>query len=122
MNVEQSEYDFETILQMFTRGDYEKVLRTAMPYAIAGNSSAQCMISLLYQNGFGVAKDMAEAERWLLLATEQDNAVAWNNLGTLYAVGGAGLLRGPDAANECYLRAKDLGFSCAEPYPPGAKS
>jgi TPR repeat protein len=120
--VKQSEYGFETALQLFTRGDYEEVLRTAMPHAIAGNSNAQCMISLLYQHGFGVTKDLAEAERWLLLAAKQDNAVAWNNLGTLYAIGGAGLSRGPDVANECYQRAKQLGFDCARPYPPGAAS
>jgi len=117
--VSQSEYDFEIVMQAFTSGNYAEVLRTALPHAITGNSDAQGMVSLLYQNGFGVTKDLAEAERWLLKAAEQNNPVAWNNLGTLYAMGGAGLTHGPERAHECYLLAKELGFDCARPYPPG---
>ncbi len=118
----QGEYDFEVVTEAFGRGEYADVLRAALPHAMAGNSDAQCMISLLYQNGFGVTKDLAESERWLLKAAEQDNPVAWNNLGTLYAVGGAGLAKGPEQARQCYERAKALGFSCAEPYSPRNES
>jgi TPR repeat protein len=106
----------------FSRGDYAEVLRIASPHAQAGNSDAQCMISLLYQNGLGVARDLAAAEAWLLKAAQQDSPVAWNNLGSLYVTGGTGLVGGPERAQECYLRAKELGFNCAEPNPPGAKS
>jgi TPR repeat protein len=109
-------------MQAFTRGDYAHVLRTALPHAITGNSEAQCMVSLLYQNGFGVTKDLAEAERWLLKAAEQDNPVAWNNLGTLYTMGGARLVGGPERAYDCYQRAKELGFDCAKPLSTRAQS
>ena len=102
----------------FQRREYESVLQVALPCAIAGNSSAQCMISLLYQCGLGVDRDLAKAEEWLLKAAEQGDPVAWNNLGTLYVIGGAGLTNGPEKAHECYVRAKELGFDCAEPYPP----
>jgi TPR repeat protein len=120
--VTQSKYEFEIAMQAFTRGDYGDVLRTALPHAKAGNSDAQCMIALLYQCGFGVIRDLAEAERWLLRATEQNSPLAWNNLGTLYAVGGPGLTKGPEQARQCYQRAKELGFDCAKPYPPGSQS
>ena len=61
----QIRYDFEIALEAFKRRDYGEVLRTTLPHAMAGNSDAQCMVSLLCQNGFGVSKDLAEAERWL---------------------------------------------------------
>ncbi len=94
----------------------------ALPHAMAGNPDAQCMLSLLYQNGFGVTRNLAEAERWLLKATAQNSPLACNNLGTLYAVEGAGLTKGPEQARQCYERAKELGFDCAEPYPPRPQS
>jgi uncharacterized protein len=88
--VTQTVYDFEIALEAFKRGEYGEVLRIALPHAMAGNSDAQCMVSLHYQNGFGVSRDLAEAESWLLKAAEQGNPGAWNNLGTLYAMGERG--------------------------------
>jgi TPR repeat protein len=115
-----TEYNYEVALEAFQHKDYKKVLELALPHAIAGDSSAQCMISLLYQCGFGVERDFGKAEEWLIKAAQQNNAVAWNNLGSLYALRASGLSRGPEAATECYQRAKDLGFDCAWPYPPPA--
>jgi TPR repeat protein len=116
----KNNYNSETVLEAFQRGEYELVFQTALPHAQAGNSDAQYMVSLLYQNGLGVDRDLTEAEHWLLRAAEQNSPVAWNNLGTLYATGGAGLVGGPERARECYERAKELGFNCAAPYPPPA--
>jgi TPR repeat protein len=48
-----------------------------------GNSDAQTTVALLYQCGLGVNRDVLEAERWLLMAAERGNPVAWNNLGSL---------------------------------------
>jgi len=112
-------YNGEDVLAAFERKDYVLVLREAMPHAEAGNPTAQCMISLLYQCGYAVPRDLAKAEEWLLKATAQNDALAWNNLGTLYAIGGPGLSQGPEKSHECYVRAKELGFDCAYPYPPG---
>ena len=114
-----SAYNPDEVLAALERQDYEAVLQGALPHANAGNSSAQCMVSLLYQCGFGLPRDLAKAEEWLLKAAAQDNPLAWNNLGTLYIIGGAGLTHGPEKATECYVRAKELGFDCAEPYRPG---
>ena len=68
-------------LEAFERQDYERVLKLALPAAIDGNSDAQTTVALLYQCGVGVNRDVLEAERWLLMAAERDNPVAWNNLG-----------------------------------------
>jgi TPR repeat protein len=113
-----SEYNPEAAFDAFDRGDYETVLKLASPHAVAGNPDAQCMVSLLHQCGFGVKRDVLEAERWLLKAAEQNPPLAWNNLGTLYALKCPELERHWSDANECYQRAKELGFNCAEPYPP----
>jgi hypothetical protein len=116
-----AEYNAAEVMLAFEEEDYEYVLREALPHAVAGNPGAQCMISLLYQFGFAVPRDLAKAEDWLLKASAQDDPLAWNNLGTLYAVGGSGLSHGPEKAQECYLRARELGFACEEPHPPRPK-
>jgi TPR repeat protein len=80
-----SEYSADAALKAFDCQDYETVLKLASPHAVAGNPEAQCMVSLLHQCGFGVERNVLEAERWLLKAAEQNSPVAWNNLGALYA-------------------------------------
>jgi hypothetical protein len=109
---------FERALNACGRADYESVLSMALPHAIQGDPDAQCMLSLLYQCDFGVDRNVLEAERWLLKATKQNHALAWNNLGTLYAMKLPELEHHWNDATECYEKAKQLGFNCAEPYPP----
>lgn len=112
------EYNFDSVSEALERKEYESVLQMALPHAKAGNADAQVMVSLLYEHGFGVAWDVLEAERWLLKAAEQDSAVAWNNLGTMYAMRHPELAHRWGDARRCYAKAKELGFNCAEPYPP----
>jgi TPR repeat protein len=61
------------------------------------------MLSLLYQFGYSVQQDAASAEQWLIRAAEQQSALAWNNLGTLYLMGLPGVPYNPGKALECYL-------------------
>jgi TPR repeat protein len=111
-------YNSDEILRAIAHADYEFVLKNAMPHALAGNADAQCTIALLYESGWGVERDFLEAERWLLKAAAQNSALAWNNLGTLYAVKQPGLEQRWGEARQCWERAKELGFDCGEPYPP----
>jgi TPR repeat protein len=113
-----SEYNPYVVMAAFERRDYAFVLENAMPFAATGDPDAQCMVSLLYQCGLGVERDLVEAERWLLKAAEQDSASAWNNLGTLYTLCDSGSCHTDKRIKECYLRAKELGFNCGHPYPP----
>jgi len=106
-------YNTVATIEAFARGDYAEVLRSAVPFAEQGNSDAECMVSLLYQCGYGVPQDAVIAEEWLRRAVEQDNPVAWNNLGTLYCLGLPGVPCDPEKALKCYLRAKELGFDHA---------
>jgi TPR repeat protein len=110
----------EYVFDAFENQDFDLVLKLAMPRALAGDSDAQTTIALLYQCGLGVTRDVLEAERWLLKAAEQDNPVAWHNLGTLYAE------KFPESkdkwarAYDCYEKAKALGLNVAHPYPPSS--
>ena len=113
-----NEYNPDVVLAAFERREYAFVLENAMPFAVTGNPDAQCMVSLLYQCGFGVERNLVEAERWLLKAAEQGSALAWNNLGSLYTIRDSVLCQSRKRIKECYLRAKELGFDSAHPYPP----
>lgn len=113
-------YNPEDVLAAFERAEYQFVLTKAMPHAIAGNANAQCMIALLYSTGCGVRTDFLEAERWLIKAAAQNNATAWHNLGSLYATKHPELEERWGEAEKCWQRAKQLGFECAAPYPPGS--
>ena len=79
--MEPPKYIPSVALDAFERQDYELVLKLALPAAMDGNSDAQTTVALLYECGLGVNRDVLEAERWLLMAAERDNPVAWNNLG-----------------------------------------
>jgi TPR repeat protein len=72
------------------------------------------MVALLYQCGLGVEQDVRKAKEWLIRAAEQNSPLTWNNLGSLYALRLPRLSCGPEAAMECYRRAKELGFRCAD--------
>jgi TPR repeat protein len=112
------DYNWDVVYAAIQRGDYDFVLRNTMPHALAGNSDAQCTIALLYQAGWGVQRDALEAERWLLKATGQDSALAWHNLGSLYFLQIPELKEKWGEGPKCWERANELGFDCAEPYPP----
>lgn len=65
-------------------------------------------MGFLCEHGFGVPPEAEEAQRWLRKAAEQNNPVAWKNLGTLLLQKGE-----PEKAKECYHRAVELGFTMA---------
>ena len=103
-------YDYEHASELVRTGKFSEVLEYALPFANARDSNAQCLMGLLNEHGFGVARDLDEAERWLRKAASQNNPVAWNNLGTMLL--GKGEYQ---SAKECYRKAVELGFTMAAP-------
>jgi len=101
-------YDFEYTSALVEGKDFAKAWEYVLPHAQARDSNAQCMMGFLCE--FGLLSDVEEAERWLRKAAEQNNAVAWNNLGTLLLHKGE-----TENAKECYRRAVELGFTMAAP-------
>src|SRR5258706_4262559 len=112
------DYSPEPYLDAIERQDYQAALQIALPLAADGNSTAQVTVAFLYESGLGVERDVLEAERWLIKAAAQDDPVAWNHLGTLYAMKHSELKHRWGEASKCYKKAAELGFKLAEPYPP----
>jgi TPR repeat protein len=67
---------FEEGALAYQRGDYIAAIDTWRPAAEAGDARAQFRLATIYDSGFGVARDMAEANRWFRLAAEQGMAEA----------------------------------------------
>ncbi len=65
-------------------GESEK-LTEVRRYAQRGELEAQLMLGLLYEEGWGVARDIVQAERWFSMAASQHYADVWLPLGLLYA-------------------------------------
>ena len=103
-------YDFDYAWALVKSKDFASAREYVLPHANEGDSNAQCMMGLLCEHGFGASLDVQAAERWLRKAAEQDNAVAWNNLGTLLLGKGE-----TEKAKACYRNAVELGFTMAAP-------
>lgn len=103
-------YDEEHALELVGSRAYAELLDYVIPFANAGHPVAQCMAGVLYQLGMGVPQDGPLAESWLRQAAEQGDAVAWNNLGTLFLMGLPGLEADLVESERCYARSSELGF------------
>ena len=57
-------------LRAYNAGDYNKAFQLWMQDAKLGEADAQYHIALLYRDGKGISKDLAEAVRWLRLSAE----------------------------------------------------
>ncbi len=68
-------------------GNYRAAYEIWRPLATAGDIRAQYNLAVLYDRGFGVPQDYAEAAKWFLVAAEGGHLDAQANLGTLYANG-----------------------------------
>jgi len=91
-------------------GDYVKAMKEWKPLAHAGNSTAQFEIGLLYEDGWGVARNYRESVKWYRLAAEQDNAKAQVNLGLMYAYGN-GVIEDYNAAHMWFNIVSSLGHA-----------
>jgi|SRR5665213_2359961 len=73
----------------------QRAIEDMKQIAYAGDVSAQLHLGVIYLTGDGVAKDDAEAVKWLMKAAEQDSALAERYLAEMYFKG-----RGVPADNE----------------------
>lgn len=74
-----------------------------------GFAPAQYRLGNLYENGRGVAKDLAQARLWYQRAAEAGNRMAMHNLAALYAGGGLGAQQF-DAAAKWFEEAANRGM------------
>ena len=109
----QGQEDTLAALDAHSRGDYETALSLWRPLAARGDPIAHYNLGLMYGRGEGVARDPAEAARWLRLAAEQGLAEAQAQLGLAYGRG-AGVVRDPVQSARWLGLAADQGVAEAQ--------
>ncbi len=90
--------DFEEAAAAFAAGDYDKALKVTRPLAEKGDPRGQYGMGVLYENGFGVPKDLTQAAAWYLKAAQQGNSDAQYNLGAMNEHGVGMPVNYPEAA------------------------
>ncbi len=106
-------FNLERMLQGLIEGRGEWVYSTTKPFADAGVAKAQLVMGILYQVGIGVEQNGHKALRFYRAAAEQNDALAWKNMGTIYLLGLAGVAMNKAAAHDCFSRAKHLDIEQA---------
>lgn len=127
----------------FEKQDYVTAYEELNPLAKEGNPDALNMVGQMYENGWGIDKDLAKAKRFynrgaslghlgsvnslralkneeykvelktVIPAAESGDANAQNRLGVM-AEFGYGMSRDPDLALQWYLKAADQGLVAAQ--------
>ena len=91
----------------------EEAKREYEQAASAGSASAMNNLGVLYKNGWGVAKDYAQARAWLQKGADQGDADAQYNLGVLY-FNGQGVAKDYAQARAWFQKAADQGDASAQ--------
>jgi len=78
-----------------------------------GDALAQFSLGSMYDNGWGVPQDYAEAVKWYRKAAEQEDVKAQYNLGRMYRLG-YGVQRDYDEAVRWFRTAAELGDAEAQ--------
>ena len=76
--------NFEQAVNDYNSGSYIKALNTFFELAKSGDAEAQYNVGIIYANGQGAKKDMAQAMQWYEKSAEQGNGAAAYNLGKIY--------------------------------------
>jgi len=105
--------DFQKGLTAAQSGDYVTALQEWRPLAEQGDAVVQYNLGVMYEKGWGVLQDYAEAEKWYQLAAEQGNAFAEYNLGVMYEKGN-GVLQDYAEAVKWYRLAAEQGNASAQ--------
>lgn len=92
-----------------SRGDYATAIREWRPLAERGDANAQHNLGVIYEYGYGVAKDYREAMDWYLKAAEQGLAASQYNLGVMYN-NGEGVTRNYVQAHKWFNIAGEHGI------------
>ena len=108
VDVPHATYDLDFMMEALVQGKGEWVHAETRPLAEAGLLKAQLMMGILSQLGIGVVQDGLAALKWYRLAAEQNDALAWKNMGTLYLIGLAGVTVDKAEAHYCFSRARAL--------------
>jgi len=79
--------DYQAGTAAYKRSDYVVALHEWRPLAEQGYAKAQNNLGVVYDNGYGVPQDDAQAVDWYRKAAEQGDVRAQFNLGLMYGRG-----------------------------------
>ncbi len=79
--------DFDEGLAAAQRGDYATALREWLPLAEKGDATAQYNLGIMYENGWGVPQDPAQAVQWYREAAKSGDIRVILHLATMYSLG-----------------------------------
>ena len=68
--------DFDDGMAAYESGDYATALQEWRPLAEQGDAEAQLNLGLIYDDGYGVPVNDAEAAKWFRKVAEQGDATA----------------------------------------------
>jgi len=94
-------------------GDFVAAVAIWRPLAEAADPRAETYLGLMYDNGYGVPQDRAEAFRWFERAADRGYAKAQYHLGFMYQHG-RGVQRSQDEAAKWYRLAAAQGDPAAQ--------
>ena len=90
-------------------GNYAEAYCLWRSLADSGDGDAQYNLGWMYHNGYGLAIDDREAQRWWEKAAGQESVDALYALGNLHRFGGRGVARDGPRAIDYFLRAATKG-------------
>jgi hypothetical protein len=85
---------FDEGVEAYTNGDYAKALAEFKAVSEQGNVDGTYFVGMFYHNGYGVARDEAEAYKWFSKAAQMGDPRAQYYLGIMTA-GGKGVAKDP---------------------------
>lgn len=98
---------------IYERGDYPAAMKAFRALADQGNANAQFNIAVMYEQGQGVTRDLAQAFKWYRLAAAQGFPQAQATVAMMYDKG-SGVERNPVEAVKWFKLAAGQGNFIAQ--------
>lgn len=70
----------------FETKHFLRALQLLASLAKQGNADARYRMAIMYQNGLGVVRNEAMAEKWMRAAADHGHALAQHGMGSMYLV------------------------------------
>ena len=104
---------FEGGWSAYEQGAFEQAVQLWRPLAEQGHVNAQINLAVLYEHGYGVARNLQTAAAWYLAAARGGSAIGQYNLG-LFLVEYGSVTRTEQDALYWLSKAADQGFADAQ--------
>ena len=80
----ETSWNYQDGKRAYLQGDYATALKKFEPLAESGHTESQHYLGVIYEEGRGVAKDVAASIKWYLKAAQQGNKEARTRLDRIY--------------------------------------